>query len=367
MNIIQIVRRYGPVGGMERYVWETSRELAAQGHRVEIICERCYAEKPDGIAVHELGEIMQRPRWLALLRFSLRVSAWLRSHPRPGFVIHSHERVNCHHITTFHCQPFASVKDKPLWKLLSLRVAMQLYLEWRELAVAHTIVPVSMQTRAWLLHYYPQFAHKLVNPVLPGISSIPGQWHAAPANGGIIAFVGIEWRRKGLEKAAQIAKELRKSRAGLELWVIGPPAEQIRHLFNGWQGGYRLLGWLDTMNYMNRINLLLHPASAEAYGMTIAEAMSARIPVVVSENCGAARQVCPETGAALAHDADIGTCVDAVNKQLQRTEAPKGLIRSWNSVAREMTRIYASGQRHVEHHIAAAPALHNPAMLLHRK
>jgi len=34
LNIVLIVRRYGPVGGMERYVWEMSREIAELGHRV---------------------------------------------------------------------------------------------------------------------------------------------------------------------------------------------------------------------------------------------------------------------------------------------------------------------------------------------
>jgi len=42
---------------MERYVWEITRELAALGHQVVVICERCHAEKPPGITVHELGEI----------------------------------------------------------------------------------------------------------------------------------------------------------------------------------------------------------------------------------------------------------------------------------------------------------------------
>jgi len=33
MKLIQIVRYYGPVGGMERYVWETAREPVKLGHQ----------------------------------------------------------------------------------------------------------------------------------------------------------------------------------------------------------------------------------------------------------------------------------------------------------------------------------------------
>ena len=69
LKVLYVVRRYGPVGGMERYVWEVTRELAALGHQVVVVCERCHMEKPQGITVHELGEITQRPRWLSLLRF----------------------------------------------------------------------------------------------------------------------------------------------------------------------------------------------------------------------------------------------------------------------------------------------------------
>ena len=51
-RILHVVRRYGPVGGMERYVWELTRELQQLGHQVTVVCERCHAEKPAGIEVH---------------------------------------------------------------------------------------------------------------------------------------------------------------------------------------------------------------------------------------------------------------------------------------------------------------------------
>ncbi len=152
MKILHVVRRYGPVGGMERYVWELTCELQQLGHEVEVLCEICLAEKPPGITVHELGTIALRPRWLALLRFGWRVADWLRIHPHPGWVIHSNERLNLHHVTTFHGPPFATVRDKPWWKRVSLRVAMQLYLERRELEQAREIVPNSQVIREMLAH-----------------------------------------------------------------------------------------------------------------------------------------------------------------------------------------------------------------------
>ena len=341
MKVLHVVRRYGPVGGMERYVWEITRELAALGHQVEVVCERCHAERPLGITVHELGEIAARPRWLSLLRFGRRVARWLEDNPRPGFVIHSNERLAAHDVTTFHGPPFATVRDKPVWKRLSLRVAMQFYLERRELRAARYVVPNSALIREQLAHYYPEYAHKLTSPVVPGVAPCPARdWRPAPSGGGVIGFVGKEWQRKGLPLAVQIAAILRQERPNLELWVAGPRPQEVQHLFNGWQGGYRLLGWRGDMEYLAQLNVLLHPASAEPYGMAIAEAMAAQVAVVVSDRCGASAQVGADAGAVLSLNAPPGRWTEAVRRELQRETAPPRYAHGWREVAREYEKIY---------------------------
>jgi UDP-glucose:(heptosyl)LPS alpha-1,3-glucosyltransferase len=328
------------VGGMERYVWELTRELQYLGHEVEVLCEVCLAEQPKGITVHELGQIAPRPRWLGLLRFGWRVADWLRAHPHPGWVIHSHERLSVHHATTFHGPPFATVLDKPWWRRVSLRVAMQLFLERRELEQAWHIVPNSLVIRRMLAHYYPYLANKLTYPIVPGVASGEvREPRSVLPDGGIIGFVGKEWQRKGLPFAVEIVARLRQSRPGLELWVIGPQPETIRHLFDGWQGGYRLLGWRDQAPYTG-FDVLLHPAKAEPYGMVISEAMAACVPVVVSDACGAAAQVNFDAGEVVALDAPVQQWVSAVAKQLDRTEAPPPFVRGWDEVAREYEKIY---------------------------
>lgn len=341
MNILHVVRRYGPVGGMERYVWEVTRELAALGHHVEVVCERCHAEKPAGIAVYELGEIAPKPRWLSLLRFGGRVRHWLAHNPRPEFVIHSNERLDCHHVTTFHGPPFATVRDKPWWKKVSLRVAMQLYLERRELEVASCIVANSQITRRQLADYYPQFAHKLVQPITPGVTPVAlRSWRPAPFDGGIVGFVGKEWKRKGLPLAVQVVGELRKSRPQLELWVAGPQPEEVQHLFDGWQGGYRLLGWRSDSAHFRDFDVLLHPAQAEPYGMVVAEAMASQVAVVVSDVCGAADDIAAGNGAIVPLQAGVEAWAVAVQEQLQRDTAPPLFVRDWHQVALEHEPLY---------------------------
>lgn len=38
LELLHVVRRYGPVGGMERYVWELTIELQRLGHEVTVVC-----------------------------------------------------------------------------------------------------------------------------------------------------------------------------------------------------------------------------------------------------------------------------------------------------------------------------------------
>lgn len=343
MKIIQIVRRYGPVGGMERYVWELSRELVALGHTVKVVCERCDFTPPPGIEVHTLGVMAFRPRWIYYLRFSRRVSRWFADHPHPGWVVHSHERVGVHHLTTFHGPPFASVRDKPWWKRLSLRIWAQLWLERRELAHAQAILPNSEVIRKLLAHYYPEYAHKLSTPVIPGVEQpLVRPTRVVAADGGVIGFVGREWERKGLAKAVEIVARLRQQRPSLTLLVVGPAPEVVAHLFHDWQDSYRLLGWRTDSDYLPEFDVLLHPASAEPYGMVISEAMAACIPVVVSDACGAAAQVSAEAGEVLSLSAPIDAWVAAVERQLDRTTPPPAFRHGWDEVARECETIYQS-------------------------
>lgn len=340
LKLLQVVRRYGPVGGMERYVWELTQELRDLGHEVEVLCEVCLAEKPYGIEVYELGTIAPRPRWLSLLRFGRRVARWLEANPRPDWLIHSHERLSSHHITTFHGPPFATVRDRPWWRKVSVRVAMQLYLERRELTVAKNIVPNSNVISASLAHYYPELAHKLTKPVVPGVApGMPRETRSVPSDGGVIGFVGREWQRKGLPLAVEIVAVLRRTRPDLQFFVVGPAAAEVQHLFANWQGGYQLMGWSDQAHFTG-FDVLLHPAKAEPYGMVISEAMAARVPVVISDACGAAAQVTPPAGMVLPLSAPIEAWANALELQLRRSEPVPQFERSWRTVAQEYEIIY---------------------------
>ena len=324
---------------MERYVWEVTHELRDLGHQVLVICEICLAEKPENIQIVELGVCTPRPRWLALLRFGNHVAEWLSIHPHKGSVIHSHERLSSHHITTFHGPPFATIFEKPWWRWISIRVFMQMYLERRELAVARFIVPNSEFIKKQLGHYYPGIADKMTKPVVPGVlGGTVRTMRLVPADAGVVGFVGREWKRKGLPFAVEIIRQLRRNRPFLKFHVIGPEVAEIHSLLNDAEND-QLLGWCSDAHY-TEFDVLLHPAKAEPYGMVITEAMAASVPVVISDVCGAAEQVTEEAGSVLPLDAGLDAWVIALEKQLSRQDVVPQYVRSWREVAQEYELIY---------------------------
>jgi len=346
LRILHIVRRYGTVGGMERYVWELTRELAALGHRVGVLCEETFVpEPPPGVEMFPLGSPWRRPRWVSYLRFSRRVGRWVEDHPSEPWLVHSHERTGNHQVTTFHGPPFAPVRDRPLWRRTSLRVAAYLWMERREVCgpKVRAVVPNSRVIADQLRRYYPDAAARMADPIVPGVVPSPVRpSRPVPGDGGIVGFVGYEWRRKGLEMAVRIAKGLARTRPKMEFWVVGPDPEEVRHLFRDFGGTYRLLGKAETADLYHRIDLLLHPAAREPYGMVVAEAMAAKVGVVISDHCGVADTVTERHGSVLSLQDPVEEWVAASRRVLERSDPFPGYDRTWKLVAMDYERLYRS-------------------------
>ncbi len=101
------------------------------------LCEEVLHSHSPEIHVIRVKKARKKPRGLALYRFGLCAKKiylnLLKEKPIEKFIVHSHERCDFHHITTFHGPPFAQIREKPFWKRLSIRVLAHLSLERREL------------------------------------------------------------------------------------------------------------------------------------------------------------------------------------------------------------------------------------------
>jgi len=337
LNILQICRRFGPIGGMERYVWEITRELAAMGHKVHVLCEvNLCTEALSNVHIHELGTVRPKPRWLAHIRFSKHVHQWLEKNRTAEMIIHSHERTADHQITTFHGPPFAKVRDFPFWKRLSLRIGMNLWLEKRELCnpQVQMIVPNSKQIAKDLKYYYPSIANRITSPIVPGVADAPKRpTRVIAPDSGVIGFVGKEWKRKGLIMAIEVMNELAKKRPKLHFMVAGPMSDDIQKLFAAATFQFSLLGEVDTKDLYPQLDVLLHPAINEPYGMVITEALSAGVPVVISDVCGAISEVTPQLGSALPLTSPIKTWAEEIHQWLNKEDLHVQYQHSWHDTA----------------------------------
>jgi len=302
MNILQVVKRFGLVGGMEEYVFRLSEELSNTGFKVTVLCERAYNSNPEGVDLIELG-LTREPRWLAHYKFSRKVNLWLSENP-DARIVHSHERQSYHHVTTFHTTPFNSGKSQ-ISKYLSLRNFFYERLERRELFAdsVKAIVPVSNLLGEMIKRKHPKSESLLKDAVHPGVfmeTEDNVSKREVPSDGGTLGFIGKEWIRKGLPKVVGIWRELKKTRPKLKLRIAGVSPEMIAHLFGPDDKDIEVLGLIkDKESFYMSINLLVHPAKHEAFGMVITEALSMGVPVLCSSECGASECVNSANGFSL--------------------------------------------------------------------
>jgi UDP-glucose:(heptosyl)LPS alpha-1,3-glucosyltransferase len=277
-------------------------------------------------------------------RFAKKVDEVIQTLDAQNYVIHSHERSISHDITTFHSMPFATIKDRGWWKRLSIRAWSYLRMEAQELGIDVTtgrtkdlkIIPVSSVIATAIQKYYPQAQSNIQTPITPGVSKTPKrQSKQVPHDGGTIGFIGKEWARKGFEQFMSIAQQLHASRPNIKLLVLGLEKEQVTHLCANYSGDISFLGWQASANYYQELDLLIHPASSEAYGMVITEAMASSVPVLVSSACGAASDVSPRHGNALDLKDSLDTWVTQANHWLDHASEAPGYERPWSQVADE--------------------------------
>ena len=345
-TVVQVVRRFGEVGGMESYVWQLSHALVNLGVPVIVLCEEALHPHSPEIQVIRVKKARSRPRWLALYRFGLRAKKiylnLLKERSLEKFIVHSHERCDFHHITTFHGPPFAQIREKPFWTKLSIRVLAHLSLERREL-LAHSVskvVPNSELISRSLMRHYPTLS-RLTEAITPGVPRFSKRSaREVDPTGGVVGFIGKEWRRKGLEFFLQVATELAKIRPNIEVIILGPQQSEIGHLVARYSSRIRVLGWQPARTFFEGLDLLIHPANNEPYGMVVAEAMAAGVPVIVSDQCGVASDVSTSCGTVLALTEPPKEWALQADKQIRMPIQISTYSRDWQEVAGEYLDIY---------------------------
>ena len=291
-RIVQIVKRFGPVGGMESYVWRLTHGLSEQGLSVSVVCEQVIGEVSDDIDIIQVEKSQEKPRWKSMLLFRARVDSLLKDRFQgQKIIVHSHERSLSHHVTTFHGPPINANGNLSWIQRLSPRIRGWMQMEHHELLSlsVQCIVPVSSKVKDALTAEYPDLKGKHVQLGMPGVESVTD--HMVPDGfnneaAARLVFVGKEWKRKGLWRAIDIVESLRVSdpNASLDVFGVDPSdvPKKLRKIT-----GVRLKGWASEIPWAN-YDVLIHPAENEPFGMVIAEARSHGVAVLMSDRVGAA-------------------------------------------------------------------------------
>jgi len=344
MQIVQIVKRFGLVGGMEEYVFRIVTEFAKLDFQVIVLCEQNCSLPIENVTIYEFGRF-EKPRWFAHYKFSQRVNRWLAQNPYNKRIVHSHERQSMHQVTTFHTTPFN--QGKPwAWRFLSLRNLFYERLERRELFAdsVKAIVPVSNLLGEMIKRKHPKSESLLKDAVHPGVL-MQTECHVSknqtPSDGGTLGFIGKEWKRKGLPKVVGIWRELKKTRPKLKLRIAGVSPEMIAHLFGPDDKDIEVLGLIkDKESFYMSINLLVHPAKHEAFGMVITEALSMGVPVLCSSECGASECVNSANGFSLPSTEKLISWADKASEIMSANSIIKYEM-SWQEVASRYADIYS--------------------------
>ncbi len=338
---IHIVRQYGPTGGMERYVWELTHALAKSGQPVQVVCEKAHVQPTSDIEVISLGTINPKPRWLSMLKFSRKVSKYLDSIDTNNWIVHSHERCSMHQVTTFH-GPSILNRKKRFFDFLSPRLLTWEILEKREVAGLNVkaVLPNSLMVAKQLMSLYPSMVDKIYAPAYPGVDPAFTKL-ASTSSGKTIGFIGKEWQRKGLVFACDIINNVRQRHPEIHFVVSGPSPEEIMHLFKDWPAGsYTLLGWTPAEHVLPKIDLLIHPATSEPFGMVIAEANAAHIPVLISDKCGIAELINDECGSVLPLNKKLPWQNNLLT--LLKSDKVKPINLTWDNLAEQHKALYQS-------------------------
>lgn len=351
MVVTQIVRRFGPVGGMERYVWRLTQGLLAQGVQVNVLCETVHGVWPEAseqLQVIQVPSAPPRPRWRAMQRFRDAVDAVLTAGGEARFgVIHSHERSMNHHITTIH-GPLIGPAERFSWfQRLNRRLNA-----WAEMEVGELFGPnvrqvctVSALMAQDLKTRYPN-ARFSDDVMWPGVDAQPVAQVAPPHQGDAFhpvnaapacLFVGTEWKRKGLEKAVEIVRGLRAAGfGGATLTVCGPADSDVPRWISA-------LPWVHVLGQVDPPygchDLLIHPALAEPFGMVIAEARAQGLPCVVSDRAGACGLGFQDL-AVVELSAHLGAWVQVCQGLLRAERAGAEVLWSWDDLTERSLDLY---------------------------
>ncbi len=341
LKIAVLIRNYSSSGGgAERYCVELSRRLA-KIHEVHVFSQR-NSELSDDITFHQIPQYFTRPRYLNQLLFSF----FTKKATHNKFdIVHSHDTVTHANIYTLHvpCVRTKWSQSKGVRKilrwantLLSPRKMSYLWLENKEMQVLPNrhFISVSEYLSRNILESYPRLdGHMTI--AHPGIDIQPRnekkitklrqqfrEDYNIPKSAFVLLFVAHGFKRKGLPAIIKALEILNNEDIHVVVAGSGNPKE-IQINSPTVQNNTHFIGVVENMSELYPVaDTLIHPTLGDTYGMVVLEAMSHKLPVIVSSvnYCGFSEHLDNEEAVILNNPTDpqeISTGIQTLTNQLE--------------------------------------------------
>ena len=372
-------------GGMNVYVLQMARELAAKGHNVDVFT-RCHDPHDDQIVelcegarvVHlEAGPLTESKQ--ALFRhipeFVDNLLDFVRSEDRRYDLIHSHYwlsgRIGMEmsrlwdvpHLTTFHTLALAKLRAHPAEDEAEMRLSVE-----GEVMDAVDGVVVSTEQESEDLRRLYGLGSERVHVVTPGVDLDlfrPGDRAFARERLGladepVILYVGRIEPLKGLDVLLEAVPMLDAARSRL-LIVGGTPGrdaelERLRRRARELGIAERVtftgaLKQTDLPDYYRAADVFVLPSYSESFGLVALEAMACATPVVASRVGGLKTFIldghtgylipwhCPEP---FAQRIDMLLSNPPLRETMGSAAADHARSMSWSASAENLSRLYSS-------------------------
>lgn len=293
LKILYITRTFGPVGGMERYAFEVACEMVRRGHQVSALCRSVDESSiaACGVEVIKLNPKPAKRGWHDRYVFRDVVNEFLADPAVSGQfdIIHSHENTVGQHVSTEHGPCTAQgLRLKP-WKHFDYSARRNLAIEIDKVRTPNlrALVSCSQRVQDIVVREYPFLANKITRVITPAYTYLQLVAEDPARKPRVLGFMGRDWKRKGLPKAIEIFRHLRRQDPTWTMLIAGCPAESLPDkLVSTLPEGAQLIGRTDPQEFFNLIDILVHPAIEEPFGMVVAEALTCGVPVVLSKQCG---------------------------------------------------------------------------------
>ncbi|MBL7003859.1 MAG: glycosyltransferase family 4 protein [Gammaproteobacteria bacterium] len=354
LKVAVLIRNYSASGGgAERYCVELTNRLS-KIHEVHVFSQHNY-ESSENITFHQIPQWLKKPRYINQLLFS-----YLTKLATQGKfdIVHSHDMATHANIYTLHvpCVRTKWAQAKGIRKilrwmntLLSPRKMAYLWLENKEMQVLPNrhFISVSEYLSRNIVENYPRLndhitiAHPGIetqatdDKVIAELRKNFREKYSIPTSAFVLLFVAHGFKRKGLPAIIKALEILNNKDIHIIVAGSGNPKD-IKIDLPLVQNNTHFIGVVENMSELYPVaDTLIHPTLGDTYGMVVLEAMSHKLPVIVSSSkyCGFSEHLDSNEAIILNNPTDsqeISMGIQTLNNQLElrKTVSKNGFKKS---------------------------------------